>query len=304
MSLLGIRLEDLPQRREQVPRDWGSWGYQCFVLGPATAQRWTPGCLEPRPRVLPSGDWNAPGIGLLGLCISASLSATPGSWGLRASGGSIQTRSLVRSLRSRVPDLALGARSRPLSPGLRRPPRPNPLSPGGFCSLRPRSWPSGPATLQTWAGFRSRARSLPPPLTRCLALTWKLSSQLRVIFSFLAFLGQSFPNAAAGSGLALRPSASAGGEGKWVCAWRRVSGTHSTWFPSARASPALGCSVLEHSCPPPPNNFFILESVSVCVEGGVEQGASLAPPHSSLPPRRPFLLSRPRHRRGARCGHW
>lgn len=200
MSLLGIRLEDLPQRREQVPRDWGSWGYQCFVLGRATAQRWTPGCLEPRPRVLPSGDWNAPGIGLLGLCISASLSATPGSWGLRASGGSIQTRSLVRSLRSRVPDLALGARSRPLSPGLRRPPRPNPLSPGGFCSLRPRSWPSGPATLQTWAGFRSRARSLPPPLTRCLALTWKLSSQLRVIFSFLAFLGQSFPNAAAGLG--------------------------------------------------------------------------------------------------------
>lgn len=206
--------------------------------------------------MLPSGDWNAPGIWLLGLCISAPLSATLGSWGLTAFVGGIQTRSLVGSLRFRVPALALGARSRPLSLGLRRRPRPNPLSPGGFCSLRPRSWPSGPATLQTWAGFRSPARSLPSPLARCRALTWRLSSQLRVIFSFLAFLGQSFQSAAAGSGLALQPSASAGWEGKWVCAWRRVSGTHSTWLPSARASLALGCSVLEHSCSlPHPNNF-------------------------------------------------
>lgn len=153
--------------------------------------------------------------------------------------------------------MALGARSWPLSPGLSRRPRPNPLSPGSFCSLWPRGWPSGPPTLQTWARFRSPACSLPPPLARCPALTWRLSSQLRVIFfSFLAFLRQSFPNAAAGSGLALRRWASAGGEGKWVCAWRRVSGTHSTWFPSARDSPALGCSVLEHSCSPHPNNFL------------------------------------------------
>lgn len=132
---------------------------------------------------------NAPRIGLLGLCISASLSATLGSWGLRVSVCGFQTRSLVGSLRSRVPDLALGARSRPLSPGLRRQPRPNPLSPGSFCSLRPRSWPSGPPTLQTWARFRSPARSFPPPLARCRALTWRLSSQLRVIFFFFP----SFP---------------------------------------------------------------------------------------------------------------
>lgn len=38
---------------------------------------------------------NAPEIGLLGLCISASLSATIGSWGLRVSVCGIQTRSLV-----------------------------------------------------------------------------------------------------------------------------------------------------------------------------------------------------------------
>jgi hypothetical protein len=56
VSLPGIRLQDLPQRGKQVPRDPGSWGYPCFVLGPLTAQRWTLGRLEPRPRVLPSGD--------------------------------------------------------------------------------------------------------------------------------------------------------------------------------------------------------------------------------------------------------
>lgn len=33
-----------------------------------------------------------------------------------------------------------------------------------------------------------------------------------------------------------------GGEGKWVCARRRVSGSNSTWLPSARASPAPAAS--------------------------------------------------------------
>lgn len=74
MSLPGIRLRDLPQRGEQVPRDPGSRGYPGFVLGPPTAQRWTLGRLETRPRVLPSGDSNTPGIWLLGLGFSTFLS--------------------------------------------------------------------------------------------------------------------------------------------------------------------------------------------------------------------------------------
>lgn len=59
-----------------------------------------------------------------------SVSASLGSWGFRAS-VAFSSRLFVGSLRSRVPDLALGARSRLWSPGLRRQPRPNHLSPGG-----------------------------------------------------------------------------------------------------------------------------------------------------------------------------
>lgn len=171
------------------PAATGAGSQRPGILGlPVLCPR-TGGCSEvdawvPRARASGAPLWglNAPGIGLLCLCISASLSATLGSWGLRVLVCGIQTRSLVGSLRFRVPDLALGARSRFLSPGLSRRPRPNPLSPGSFCSLWPRGWPSGPPTLQTWARFRSPARSLPPPLARCRALTWRLSSQLRVIF--------------------------------------------------------------------------------------------------------------------------
>lgn len=181
MSLLGIRL--------RTSRSDGS-------RFPETGDLGTPRALSSDRQLLRGGRLGAssPGLGCSPLGTErtrnrASLSlylglsfCDPWERGLRVLVCGIQTRSLVGSLRSRVPDLALGARSWPLSPGLSRRPRPNPLSPGSFCSLWPRGWPSGPPTLQTWARFRSPACSLPPPLARCRALTWRLSSQLRVIF--------------------------------------------------------------------------------------------------------------------------
>lgn len=203
MSLPGTRLGDLPRRREHIPRDWDSRDCPRFVLG--RSERWTPRRLSrPGPRRSPPGAR----LWLLVLYSWCSLSATLRSRGLGTS-SCIQTQSLGGALRSQIPGSALGA---PSGPGLRRLPFPGPLFPG-----RPGSWrlgrcPSGPATLQTWARFRVAVRSLPSPLARCGAVTWRLSSQLRVIFLCCPLLGQSFPSAAAGSGLLLRPLASARGE--------------------------------------------------------------------------------------------
>ena len=206
--------------------------------------RWTPRRLpRPGPRYSPLGTGTSPSLAprslFLGLCLRH-----PGGPRLRAS----SWQSLARVLRSQHPPprprSAIGV---PSGRGLF--PRPCSLSPGYPGRGRPQSCLSGPVTLQTWAGLRFAARSLPPPLSGCGAVTWRLSSQLRVIFLCYLLLRQSFPSAAAGSGLSLRPRASArgerarpwrGGEGKWVCARRRVSGSNSTWLPSARASPDPG----------------------------------------------------------------
>lgn len=119
------------------------------------------------------------------LYLDLSVPAILGSWGFRAS-VVFSPRLSVGSLRSRVPDLALGARSRPSSPGLRRQPRPNRLSPGGVGFPGPRHWPSGHTTLQTWAGFLSPARSRPSPLARSRALN--LDAQLSTSGDFFFFL--------------------------------------------------------------------------------------------------------------------
>lgn len=176
-------------------------------------------------------------------------------------------------LRGALP--ALRPRPAPLS-------SPLPLSPGSQGSGKPGCCPFGPATLQTWAGLCFAARSLPSPLARCEAVTWMLNSQLRVIFLYDPLLGQSFPTAAAGSGLSLgprRPHAgrerSGSGEGKWVCARRRVSGSNSTWLPSARASSARGCSLPVHA------SFLIIIKKSFIFGVRVleEEGARLAAPN-------------------------
>lgn len=124
--------------------------------------------------------------------LDLSVSASLGSWGFRAS-VAFGPRLFVGSLRSRVPDLALGARSRPLSPGLRRQPRPNRLSPGDVGFPGPRHWPSGQATLQTWAGFLSPARSRPPPLARSGALNLEARLSTSGDFFFPSFHWAKFP---------------------------------------------------------------------------------------------------------------
>lgn len=124
--------------------------------------------------------------------LDLSVSASLGSWGFRAS-VAFRSRLFVGSLRSRVPDLALGARSRPSSPGLRRQPRPNRLSPGGVGFPGPRHWPSGHATLQTWAGFLSPARSRPLPLVHSGALNLEARLSTSGDFFFPSFHWAKFP---------------------------------------------------------------------------------------------------------------
>lgn len=214
MSIPGTWFLDRPRRQEHVPRDWNSPDCPCFVLWPTAARRGgrLGAFLAPGPGALPSGGLNVPRVWLLVYIyiyfFSASLSATLGS---------LYSVLLVEHRPNRLsgrsvpwpPGSALGAPSRLSGPGLHLLPRPCPLSPGRLGSRRPQRCPSGPATFQTWAGLHFAARSLLPPLARCVAVTWRLSSQLRVIFLCYSLLGQSFSSAAAGSGLSLRPRASA-----------------------------------------------------------------------------------------------
>lgn len=214
MSIPGSRLRDLPRRQEHVPRGWDSQDCQCFVLWPAAA--WRGGrlgaSLAPGPGAPLPGPEHAP--------ILAPRSFISRPLSLSTTLGNLNSVLLVASRPNRltrrsVPGSALGAPSRPSGLGLHRLPRP--LSPGRLGSRRPQRCPSGPATLQTWAGHRFAGRSLLPPFARCVAVTWRLSSQLRVIFLCYPLLGQSFPSAAAGSWLSLRPTASA----RWEQARRR-----------------------------------------------------------------------------------
>lgn len=180
-------------------------------LARGRSERWTPRRL---PRPGPGAPLRVPGRAprlAARSYFSASLSPTFGSLD---SGLLAASRPNLLSGRSvpRPPCSALGAPSSPSSPGLHRLLRPFPLSPGCLGSRRPQRCPPGPATLQTWAGLRFAARSLLLPLARCVAVTWRLSSQLRVIFLCYPLFRQSFPSSATGSGLSLRPRLSTRGE--------------------------------------------------------------------------------------------
>lgn len=120
------------------------------------------GASSPGPGCSPLGIETHPESGFSILTFRPFCFCNPWELGIQGFCAS-QTQPVVGPFRSRVPDLALGAHSQPSSPGLRHRPRPNPLSPGGFCFPRPQHWPSGHATLQTWAGFLSPTHSLSPP---------------------------------------------------------------------------------------------------------------------------------------------
>lgn len=151
------------------------------------------GASRPGPECSPLGtDTHTRNLASRSTLLDLSVSARLGSWGFWAS-VAFSPRLCAGSLRSPGPDLALGARSRPLSPGLRRQPRPNRLSPGGVGFPGPWHWPSGHATLQTWAGSLSPARSRTPPLARRGALNLEAQLSTSGDFFFPSFHWAKFP---------------------------------------------------------------------------------------------------------------
>nr|XP_036852533.1 uncharacterized protein LOC108400999 [Manis javanica] len=173
VSFPGTWLEDLPRRGSTFPGTETPGTARALSSGPrplGKADAAAPS--SPWARCSPPGAGTCPEFGSLFFIPWPLSFRDPWGPGLRAS-SCILTQLLVGALRSRVPKLGLGGASPALQPG---PPSLScrfSLPAGRRVSRRPWRCPSGPATLQTWAGLRFAAHSLPPSLARCRAVTWE-----------------------------------------------------------------------------------------------------------------------------------